>query len=47
MELKLELRGAVKTALYRIAAAYGDHITEVPLPKELGQRMDGYRQFLE
>ena len=29
MELKLELRGAVKTALYRIAVAYGDHLKEV------------------
>ena len=48
MELKLELRGAVKTALYRIAVAYGDHLGEVQLPTpELRQRLDGYRQFLE
>lgn len=47
IELKLELRCAIKTSLYRICNAFGDHISAVQLAPEFKQKIENYRTFLE
>jgi len=47
VQLKRELRAAVKAAIYRIVVTFGEHILAVPLPKDLQQKMKNYQTFME
>ncbi len=47
VELKQELRSAVKTSLYRISVSFGEHLAAVPLMPEHKQKMENFRLFLE
>ncbi len=46
-QLKQELRGAVRTSIYRIVAAFGEHISAVQMPADVKQKIDSYKNFLE
>jgi nucleoporin NDC1 len=47
VELKLELKCAIKTSLYRITTSFGEHISAVPLAPEFKQKIENYKMFLE
>jgi len=45
--LKLELKCAVKSAVYRIVMAFKEHILEVPLDQDLAKKVENCLSFLE
>lgn len=47
LQLKQELRVAIKSSLYRITVAFGDHLNSVALPLEYQKRISNYQNFLE
>jgi len=47
LQLRRELRAAVKSAIYRIVVTFGEYILAVPLPKDLQQKIKNYQTFME
>lgn len=47
LQLKQELRSAVKTAIYRITTAFGEHISSISLTPENKQKIESYQNYLE
>ncbi len=47
VQLKQELRSAVKTSLYRITGAFGEHISAVQMAPELKRKVENYKNYLE
>ncbi len=47
LQLKQELRAAVKSSLYRIISTFGEHITAVPMQPEVRQKVENYKAFME
>ena len=47
LQLKQELRVALKSSLFRICVAFGEHLEALPLPPELRQRLHSYQTFAE
>jgi len=47
VQLKLELKCAVKSAVYRIVIAFKEHILEVPLDQDLANKVQNCLSFLE
>ncbi|TRY70595.1 hypothetical protein TCAL_07327 [Tigriopus californicus] len=47
IQLKQELRSAVKTSIYRITNAFGSHVSAISVPAEFQQKLDNYTRFQE
>ena len=47
VQLKQELRDAIKTALFRTCAAYGDSLRAIRLPDDVSKQLINYTQFIE
>ena len=45
--MKQELRSSLKTSLYLICNAFGDHISEIPLTPEYRQKIESFKRFME
>lgn len=47
IQLKQELRSAIKTSIYRITNAFGSHVSAISVPGEFQQKLDNYTRFQE
>merc|ERR1719273_2923959 len=47
LQLKQELRAALKSSIYRIISTYGDHLDSLPLPMEHQKKINNYKHFQE
>lgn len=47
LQLKQELRIALKSSIYKIVSSYGDHLDSVPLPGEWQKKVHNFRLFQE
>ena len=47
LQLKQELRVVLKSSLFRICVAFGEHLEALPLAPELRQRLHSYQTFSE
>ena len=47
VQLKQELRSALKTSIYLVCNAFGDHISEVPMAQEHRQKIESFKNFME
>jgi nucleoporin NDC1 len=47
LQLKQELRAALKSSIYRIISTYGDHLDSLPLPTEHQKKINNYKHFQE
>jgi len=45
--LRHQLKQTIKSALYRIVIKFGEHILEVPIPKEFKLKIESYQRFME
>ena len=47
LQLKQELRVALKSSLFRICVIFGDHLDALPIAPELRNRLNNYQTFSE
>ena len=47
LQLKQELRVALKSSLFRICVAFGEHLDALPLAPELRKKINNYQSFAE
>jgi hypothetical protein len=47
LQLKQELRVAIKSSIYRVTEAYGVHLENINLPNEAQKKINNYKMFLE
>jgi hypothetical protein len=47
IQLKQELKCAIKTSIYRICLTFGDSVTGIQLPQEFKVKLENFRNFLE
>ena len=46
-QLKQDLRTALKSSIYRIVNAYGDHLDSISIPTEWHKKLHSYKVFHE
>ena len=46
-QLKQELRTSLKSSIYRIVNAYGDHLDSISIPTEWHKKLHSYETFHE
>ena len=46
-QLKQELRTSLKSSIYRIVNAYGDHLDSISIPTEWHKKLHSYKTFHE
>ena len=47
LQLKQELRTAIKSSIYRIISTFGDHLDSLPISSEWHKKINNYKLFHE